>query len=120
MVRFDVEITSPGSTVKQRICLHLLEIKAVDEPGTKPITVVSEDRTQDGIAAACGVTRPHVTIELGRAKREGIVTEDLCHIDGRKRRAYAYTLTFKGMREAEKVKEKEECQTHFDQEGGTA
>jgi hypothetical protein len=119
-MRIDAVITSPDLTVKQRFCIHLLEIKAIEEPGISQTIVASEDRTQDGIAAACGVTRPHVTIELGRAKREGMVTEELCHIEGRQRRAYAYTLTFKGMREAEKIKEREKGQTHFDQERGTA
>jgi hypothetical protein len=118
MAQVDVRISIAG--VNEQIVLHLFEIKAVEGPDDHPMKAVPESRTQDGIASACGFSRPFATRELDRAERKGVVTAKLSHVEGQDRRKMAYVLTFQGVQIAEKVKQRDESQTHFENIGGIA
>lgn len=118
MVRVDIEIVH-GST-KEKICLHLLEVKALQVPDGHPTKLAGPERTQEGIAEVLGFSNQRAAVEIKEALRRGELAEDLCHIDGQKRRKIAYSLTYKGVQVAEKVKQRVECQTRFDREGGFA
>ena len=53
--------------------------------------------TQDGIAAALGITRPHASLVLKKLVEDGFVEPRLLHIRGRRRRKTAYVISPQGV-----------------------
>lgn len=53
--------------------------------------------TQDGIAAAIGITRPHMCLVLKKLIEDGFVEKRLVHITGGSRRRQAYVISRDGM-----------------------
>lgn len=82
-------------TVPERILLHLLEHNRAADEYTRPVTV-----TQEGIAAAIGVRRSHVSYCLKELEDRGGISEKLRHIENRTRRRKAYSLTQSGTKNA--------------------
>ncbi len=66
-------------TVGERIVAYLEELP-VDELTTKDTWPA--DATQDGIAAAIGISRAHVALELKRLKGKRLVEEARAHVNG--------------------------------------
>ncbi len=53
--------------------------------------------TQDGIAAALGITRPHASLILKRLIGDGLVEKRLVYICGGSRRRQAYVISRSGI-----------------------
>ena len=79
-------------TVQEKIILHLSQFTSYREK-----IVVPTDITQEGIAEAIGVQRPHVSVEIKRMMKKGLLEEFKAHAGGTKRRK-AYSLTSGGYR----------------------
>ena len=62
--------------------------------------------TQQGIARATEIARPHISTMMRKLEEKGLVYEKVCHIQGKKRWVKAYFLTNTGVIEA-KIFEKE-------------
>jgi len=54
------------------------------------------DMTQVGLAENLGLPRPHVTVELGRAVKKGLVEFARAYVNGNKRQVKVYNLTATG------------------------
>jgi len=54
------------------------------------------DMTQVGLAENLGLPRPHVTVELGRAFKKGLVEFARAYVNGNKRQVKVYNLTAAG------------------------
>ena len=79
-------------TVQEKIILHLSQYTNY---GGK--VVVPSSITQEGIADAVGVQRPHISVDIKRMIKKGLVEEFKAHAGGRKKRK-AYYLTSEGIR----------------------
>ena len=60
--------------------------------------VAPQELTQDGIAAALGITRPHASLVLKKLVQDGFVEARLLHIRGGRRRKTAYIISQAGVR----------------------
>ncbi len=58
--------------------------------------VAPPELTQDGIAAALGITRPHASLVLKKLVSDGFVEARILHIRGGRRRRTAYILSPSG------------------------
>jgi len=56
------------------------------------------DLTQDGVAAALGITRPHASLVLNKLIMDGLVESRMLHIKGGRRRRTAYIISPAGVR----------------------
>lgn len=74
-------------TVGRRIIEHLTPLRT-HELG--PMDPWPPEATQDGIAAALGITRSHAALELGRLQGWGFVDFRLAHVRGAARRRRVY------------------------------
>jgi DNA-binding MarR family transcriptional regulator len=54
------------------------------------------DMTQVGLAENLGLPRPHVTVELGRAVKKGLIEFARAYVNGSKRQVKVYNLTATG------------------------
>ncbi len=89
-----------SSTVKERILVHLLSY----------YRYVSEDRvpydiSQPGIANAVGVSRPHISQEMGKLMKKdpGVIRGDIRRVKGITRKRKVYFLTPQGLQRAKKL-----------------
>lgn len=60
--------------------------------------------TQNGIAEALGMTRSHVSLEIGRNSEKGMVEYTLDHVKGCRQRRRCYHLTPKGVDESIRIR----------------
>ena len=56
------------------------------------------DLTQDGIADALGITRPHASLVLKKLVQDGFAEKRLLHIRGGHRRRHAYVISQTGVK----------------------
>lgn len=74
-------------TVGERI-VEYLEQLPVDELTARDVW--PWDATQDGIAAAIGVSRAHIALEIKRLKGKRLVEETIAHVKAGKIRRHVY------------------------------
>lgn len=86
-------------TVQDKILLHLSKYSAYREKISVPTAI-----TQEGIANAIGVKRPHVSVEIKRMIKKGVIGEFKAHAGGTKRRK-AYYITSIGMKKVNNIEE---------------
>lgn len=86
-------------TVQDKILLHLSKYRAYREKIAVPTAI-----TQDGIADAIGIKRPHVSVEIKRMMKKGLIEEFKAHAGGTKRRK-AYFTTALGMEKVNNIEE---------------
>ncbi len=79
-------------TVQEKIILHLSQYTNYGKKLVVPSAI-----TQEGIADALGIQRPHVSVEIKRMIKKGLVEEFKAHAGGRKKRK-AYYITQDGIR----------------------
>ncbi|MCG2825560.1 MAG: ATP-binding protein, partial [Thermoplasmatales archaeon] len=87
-------------TVSNRIMLHLLEYRCIDE--YEP----TYHATQHGIAESAGMLRKHVPIFVKNLIQKKIVKESVYHVKGLERKRKVYKLTTEGIFHAEDIREK--------------
>ena len=80
-------------TVRVRIVLFLS-----DYSRWKGKLACPRQMTQEGIAEGLGLTRNHVSVEVGRACEAGLIEAKDAHVNGCKRILKAYSLTELGER----------------------
>ena len=85
----------PELTVSERILIHLFDHNRSADDYTRPIAV-----TQEGIAAAIGARRSHISYCLKELDERSFISECLKHIEGGTRRRKAYSLTPEGVNNA--------------------
>ncbi len=86
-------------TVQEKILLHLSKYRAYRGKIAVPTAI-----TQEGIAEAIGVKRPHISVEIKRMMKKGLLEEFKAHAGGRKRRK-AYFTTPEGERRVKEIEE---------------
>ena len=87
--------------VRDKILLHLLDFYGYrDSDYYAPYEI-----TQAGIAESVGISRTHVPREVKTLISEGYVEEKKGRVLGRKKLVKIYTLTYEGMRKAQKIKD---------------
>jgi len=91
------------ATIRERILLHLSRFKMVNE---EEVYNLPFDLTQDGIAAALGISRAHSSLELKKLRAAGKVRENQVHVIGSGIRRKVYYLEPDGKTEAEYVRKK--------------
>ena len=82
-------------TIPERVLLHLLDHFQLSEEFTRPVQL-----TQEGIAFCVDVKRSHVSFCLKQLGEQGLITEKLSHIETKRRRMKAYSLTHEGFTNA--------------------
>ena len=90
-------------TIRERILLHLSRFKMVNE---EEVYNLPFDLTQDGIAAALGISRAHSSLELKKLRVSGKVRENQVHVIGSGIRRKVYYLEPDGKTESEHVRKK--------------
>lgn len=90
-------------TIRERILLHLGRFKMANE---EEVYNLPFDLTQDGIAAALGISRAHSSLELKKLRQAGKVRENQVHVIGSGIRRKVYYLEPEGRIEAEHVRKK--------------
>ncbi len=90
-------------TIRERILLHLSRFKMVNE---EEVYNLPFDLTQDGIAAALGISRAHSSLELKKLRVAGKVRENQVHVIGSGIRRKVYYLEPDGKTESEYVRKK--------------
>lgn len=83
---------------RDRALLHLFEL-----PRDRLQDSTSEEATQEGISAALGVPRTHVTRILRPLMMEGYLEEDKERVAGKERRLKVYFLTPRGLSRCEDI-----------------
>ena len=80
----------------------------------------AQDLTQERIAEALSVRRPHVSRAMGRLGARGLVKTAKVHVRGETRRRLAYFLTEEGLRRAQALRRRleEETVVTVDLQGG--
>ncbi len=78
-------------TIPERVLLHLLDHFHLSEEFTRPVQL-----TQEGIASCVDVKRSHVSFCLKQLGEKGLICEKLSHIETKRRRMKAYSLTHEG------------------------
>ena len=91
------------ATIRERILLHLSRFKMVNE---EEVYNLPFDLTQDGIAAALGISRAHSSLELKKLRVAGKVKENQVHVIGSGIRRKVYYLEPDGKTEAEHLRKK--------------
>lgn len=91
------------ATIRERILLHLGRFKMVNE---EEVYNLPFDLTQDGIAAALGISRAHSSLELKKLRVAGKVRENQVHVIGSGIRRKVYYLEPEGRVESEYVRKK--------------
>ncbi|GEM_PF-2463105 len=86
-------------TVQEKIMLHLSQYTSYRDKIAVPSAI-----TQEGIADAVGVKRPHISVDIKRMKEKGLIAEFKAHAGGRKKRK-AYYLTQEGQRKLNEITE---------------
>ncbi len=86
-------------TVQEKILVHLSKYRAYRGKIAVPTAI-----TQEGIAETIGVKRPHISVEIKRMMKKGLVEEFKAHAGGRKRRK-AYFTTPEGERRVKEIEE---------------
>jgi tetratricopeptide (TPR) repeat protein/DNA-binding MarR family transcriptional regulator len=90
----------PVVTVGERVLVHLSGfLRHADAYECPP------EMTQDGIAAALGISRAHVALELKRLRSLSRVEERMAHVAGAKTRRKVYHLTPAGQEIARRMRE---------------
>ncbi len=89
-------------TVRERILLHLLAYTYTEQAAVVPF-----DISQPGIAESLGLARSHVSKELIRLKDHSshLVSEDIRHVKGSRRRRKVYFLTPQGVIKAKELRD---------------
>lgn len=88
-------------TVNEKILLHLLESHRSQNLREAPISI-----TQKGIAENVNIRWNHVPRAMHSLKKQGYITEDMSHIEGKTRRQKAYFLTDEGLLFAKNLRER--------------
>jgi DNA-binding MarR family transcriptional regulator len=88
-------------TVNEKILLHLLENHRSQNLREAPLSI-----TQKGIAENVKIRWNHVPRAMHSLKKQGYVTEDMSHIEGKTRRQKAYFLTDEGLLFAKNLRER--------------
>jgi DNA-binding MarR family transcriptional regulator len=88
-------------TVNEKILLHLLENHRSRNLREAPLSI-----TQKGIAENVKIRWNHVPRAMHSLKKQGYVTEDMSHIEGKSRRQKAYFLTDEGLLLAKTLRER--------------
>ncbi len=88
-------------TVNEKILLHLLENHRSQNLREAPLSI-----TQKGIAENVKIRWNHVPRAMFSLKKQGYVTEDVTHIEGKTRRQKAYFLTDEGLLFAKNLRER--------------
>jgi DNA-binding MarR family transcriptional regulator len=88
-------------TVNEKILLHLLENHRSQNLREAPLSI-----TQKGIAENVKIRWNHVPRAMHSLKKQGYVTEDMSHIEGKSRRQKAYFLTDEGLLFAKNLRER--------------
>jgi len=83
---------APNLTVEERILLHLYANRQNGEEFECSPALV-----QDGIAAEVGVSRSAIPRTVKRMKTKGLLTEEVRHVRGMRRRRKVYQLTREGL-----------------------
>lgn len=96
-------VTMETATIRERILLHLSRFRMINE---EEVYNLPFDLTQDGIAAALGISRAHSSLELKKLRQAGKVRENQVHVIGSGIRRKVYYLEPDGRTEAEHVKKK--------------
>ncbi len=84
---------------RELVMLHLFICRSEAE-----LPVMSERVSQKGISVSIGLDRAHVSRELAKLKKEGIIIEKKGRVSGVVKRVNVYFLTDMGLREAEKLR----------------
>lgn len=92
-----------NTTIRERILLHLSRFKMVNE---EEVYNLPFDLTQDGIAAALGISRAHSSLELKKLREAGKVRENQVHVIGSGIRRKVYYLEPDGKTEADHIRKK--------------
>ena len=87
-------------TISEKIILNLSRYEMLCEEEFN----IPWDLTQDGVAAALGITRAHSSIELKKLKDGGRVDEHHSHVKGCKMKRKWYSLTPLGMDDAKRLR----------------
>ncbi|MDP7264142.1 MAG: hypothetical protein QGH39_01130 [Candidatus Thermoplasmatota archaeon] len=82
-------------TIPERVLLHLLDHFQLSEEYTRPLEL-----TQEGIALCVDVKRSHISYCLKQLGEKVLITEKLSHIENKRRRMKAYSLTHEGFTNA--------------------
>jgi len=90
----------PAVTVGERILVHLSGFLRFAEAYECPA-----EMTQDGMAAALGLSRAHVALELKRLRTSGKVEERIAHVASAKVRRKVYVPTPAGLELARRMRE---------------
>ncbi len=98
-----ISVKMENATIRERILLHLSRFRMVNE---EEVYNLPFDLTQDGIAAALGISRAHSSLELKKLRQSGKVRENQVHVIGSGIRRKVYYLEPDGRTEAEHVKKK--------------
>ena len=85
-------------TVKEKTLLHLFDFFPPQRTFEKSFKI-----TQEGVAEAIGIMRSAVPRTMKELISGGLVTDELCHVKGLKRRRKCYLLTTEGYRETKKM-----------------
>ncbi len=88
-------------TVNEKILLHLLENYKSQNLREAPISI-----TQKGIAENVEIRWNHVPRAMLSLKKQGLIIEDMSHIEGKTRRQKAYFLTDEGLLFAKNLRER--------------
>jgi len=90
----------PSLTIREKALLHLSQfMRHLDGPDA-PLEI-----SQDGVAAALGITRAHAAIEIKKLKESGEIEEHLRHIRKGKNKRKVYFLTPAGEAHLDKIRE---------------
>jgi len=89
-----------GVTVGERVLVHLAGFARFGDAYECP-----KEMTQDGIAAALGISRAHTALELKRLRSSGKVEERMAHVEGARTRRKVYVLLPAGQEIARRMRE---------------
>lgn len=88
-------------TTKDEVLVHLLQYFSEKDKYPQPVEI-----TQEGMAETIGAKQNTISYAVRDLVKKGMVYEKTTRIEGKRQRRKGYFLTEKGIKKAEKVKEK--------------
>jgi len=88
-------------TVKEKTLLHLFDFFPPSRSFEQSFSL-----TQEGIARSIGIMRSAVPRAMKELISDNVVTSELCHVTGLKRRRKCYLLTHEGFLETKKIRDR--------------